>query len=163
MGLKIEECLSPHYNSRPIHGRIWMVVIHATAGGSLESTCSWFQNPQSKVSSHYTIGKDGRIMQHVKEYNRAWHAGESTWKGQSNCNDYSIGIELVNLNDGEDPYPAEQMASCCLLTAELVKIYGMNVDDVVAHYDISPTRKTDPKGFDMVGLHEQIEVINNSV
>ncbi|VAV83689.1 1,6-anhydro-N-acetylmuramyl-L-alanine amidase [hydrothermal vent metagenome] len=87
--------ICPHYSSRkgePVD----MIVIHYTASGSLDGTTSWFQGPESKVSAHYLVGKDGSVVQMVKEADKAWHAGTSEWMGRSNCNVFSIGIEIIN-------------------------------------------------------------------
>jgi LysM repeat protein len=99
---------SPNYNRRKSPNDITAITIHSTANSSLKGVIDWFNNPNAKVSAHYTIGKDGAIAQHVRDSNRAWHAGKSIWKGRESCNDYCIGIELVNLNDGVDPYPEAQ-------------------------------------------------------
>lgn len=85
---------SPHYNNRP--EAIDTIVIHYTSGGTLKGSVAWFGNPKSKVSAHYIIGIDGKVIQMVKDENRAWHAGESSLYGAHNVNDFSIGIELVN-------------------------------------------------------------------
>src|SRR5262249_5578692 len=70
-----------------------------------------FSNPTNKVSAHYTIDRDGSITAHVPELRRAWHAGQSKMRdGRTNVNDFSIGIELVNQNDGLDPFPEQQIA-----------------------------------------------------
>jgi len=87
--------IGPHYDSRA-EAAIDMVVIHYTGSGTLAGTVRWFQDPASRVSAHYLVGKDGSIVQMVREGERAWHAGESLWKGRSNCNRFSIGIEVIN-------------------------------------------------------------------
>ncbi len=80
------------------------VVLHATAG-SLSGTLAWFANPASGVSAHYVVAKDGDVYQMVEEDKLAHHAGASEYQGRKNFNDFSIGIEIVNLNDGEDHLP----------------------------------------------------------
>ncbi|HFB52569.1 MAG TPA: LysM peptidoglycan-binding domain-containing protein, partial [Anaerolineae bacterium] len=98
---------SPNFNKRPT-GEISAVVMHATANGSLERVIDWFNNPNAQVSAHYTIGKDGTIVQHVRDEFRAWHAGKSEWKGRKDLNSWAIGVEMVNWNNGEDPFPEPQ-------------------------------------------------------
>ncbi|MEN9938327.1 MAG: hypothetical protein RLZZ387_4906 [Chloroflexota bacterium] len=115
------------------------------------STIAWFRNKASRVSAHYLIDKDGTIYRCVPEELVAWHAGVSFWHGRAGVNARSIGIELVNRNDGVDPYPAEQWRSALWLGAALVRRYGIAPENVVAHYDVSPGRKNDPRGFDMQG------------
>ena len=86
------------------------IVLHATVLNTLQEVIAQFSRPESKVSAHYTIDRDGTIVWHVEEGKRSWHAGQSRMKdGRSSVNDFSIGIELVNLNDGRDPYPAPQI------------------------------------------------------
>src|SRR5688572_91217 len=68
---------SPHFNERPAGTVIDTIVLHHTAGSTLESCVRWFCNPESRVSAHFTVGKDGSIVQHVSTFQRAWHAGVS--------------------------------------------------------------------------------------
>ncbi len=147
---------SPNYNRRP-KGEISAVVIHSTANSTLSGVVSYFNNPNAQVSAHYTIGKDGTIAQHVKDANRAWHAGVSQWQGRSNLNDWSVGIEMVNLNNGQDPYPAAQHQANVELCAYLCSRYAINPDLIVAHYDVSPGRKTDPRNYDMNRLRQEVK------
>jgi LysM repeat protein len=156
---------SPNFNNRRSPTDITAVVIHSTANSSLERVIEWFNNPNSQVSAHYTIGKDGRIAQHVPDKDRAWHAGQSTWKGRNGCNDYTIGIELVNLNDGRDPYPEIQHQANVALCAYLCYTYKINTDDIMGHLDIAlpPGRKSDPRGYDLNRLRREVAaVLGNS-
>ena len=93
-----------------------------------------------KVSAHFLIGRDGRLVQFVPCAKRAWHAGASNWKGRSRCNDFSIGIELEGT--GEQPYTAPQYRRLTALTRALQASYPIR--DIVGHSDIAPGRKTDP-------------------
>ncbi len=149
---------SPNFNSRPGSKTIWAVVIHSTANGSQEGLISWFNDPAVQLSSHYSIGKDGRIVQHVRDEDRAWHAGKSEWKGVSGANDYSLGIELVNWNDGKDPYPEAQHQANVLLCTYLCRKYTVKPEDIVGHVDIAVPagRKSDPLGYDMSRLRLEV-------
>ncbi len=141
---------SPNFNQRPVQPPD-MIVLHATVIG-LDATLNGFSRTSSGVSSHYVVGKDGRVFQMVKEADRAWHAGESFWKGRHDINDYSIGIEMVNRNDGIDPWPDEQVNAVLDLCRYLVKKYGIVRDNVVTHEWIAGYAgrgKTDPRGFPM--------------
>jgi len=125
--------------------RIDMVVIHATASDSFEGALAWMLNPKSQVSAHYLIGKDGKVVQLVKESKKAWHAGKSDWKGDPDCNNFSIGIELVNKNDGLDEYPDIQIITLAKLVANIQGFFKAITDDrIVGHDQIAPSRKTDP-------------------
>lgn len=93
-----------------------------------------------KVSSHFLIRRDGRIIQFVPCSRRAWHAGESCWQGRPRCNDFSIGIEL----EGSDfvPFDDAQYAALRQLTRALRAAYPIR--GIAGHSDIAPQRKTDP-------------------
>jgi len=141
---------SPNFNQRPIQPAD-MIVLHATVIG-LDATLNGFAHTSSGVSSHYVVGKEGGVFQMVKEADRAWHAGESFWKGRPDINDYSIGIEMVNRNDGVDPWPDTQVDAALKLCQYLVKKYGIVRDNVVTHEWIAGYAgrgKTDPLGFPM--------------
>jgi N-acetylmuramoyl-L-alanine amidase len=149
---------SPNFNRRPDQDDIWALVIHATANSTLEGVISWFNNPNAQVSAHYTIGKDGRIVQHVRDHDRAWHAGGSQWRGVPNVNNYGLGIELVNLNNGQDPYPEEQHRANVQLCTYLCRKYGIKPEDIMGHLDIAVPkgRKTDPRGYDLEKLRREV-------
>lgn len=93
-----------------------------------------------KVSSHFFVRRDGRVVQFVPCVKRAWHAGESCWQSKSRCNDYSIGIELEG-SDGV-PFTAEQYDALGRLTIVLRETYPIR--GIAGHSDIAPQRKTDP-------------------
>lgn len=153
---EVEWAASPNYNSRR-SSPVSLVVVHHTVIPTLEETVSHFQNPASQVSSHYVLGKDGRLVQMVKEEDRAWHAGVSSWKGREDCNTYSIGIEVVNNGDGSDPFTEMQYSVLRDIVGMLVSRYGIARDMVVGHRDIAlpPGRKVDPAAnFDWSRLSE---------
>ena len=155
---------SPNFNSRPYPKTIWAIVIHSTANSSLEGVISWFNDPAVQLSSHYTIGKDGRIVQHVRDEDRAWHAGKSEWKGVSGVNDYGLGIEMVNLNDGSDPYPEAQHQANVLLCTYLCRKHNIKPEDIVGHVDVAVPagRKSDPRGYDMGRLRLEVATALNT-
>ncbi len=155
---------SPNFNRRPNPNDIWAIVIHATANSSLEGVITWFNNPKAMVSAHYTIGKDGRIVQHVRDENRAWHAGKSEWKGVPNVNNFALGVELVNLNDGQDPYPEEQHQANVRLCTYLCRKHDIKPDDIVGHLDVAVPkgRKTDPRGYDLERLRREVTTALNA-
>lgn len=141
-----------NYEDRPAGAQVDCVVLHATVG-SLTATLGWFGNPESGVSSHYVVAKDGRVFQMVEEKDLAHHAGASSYQGRTSFNSFSIGIEIVNKNDGQDPYPADQFEAIVELVAYLVEKYDIKREWVVNHVDISTAGKTDPRGF---ATHELI-------
>jgi hypothetical protein len=140
-----------NYGDRPAGVAIDCVVLHATAG-SLSGTLAWFANPQSGVSAHYVVAKTGSVYQMVEEQYLAHHAGASSYQGRENFNDFSIGIEIVNLNDGKDPYPPDQFEAVVELVVYLVGKYNVQREWIVTHADISTVGKTDPRGFPVLEL-----------
>jgi len=94
----------------------------------------------AKVSAHFLIRRDGELLQFVPCRSRAWHAGESSWKGHARCNDFSIGIELEGTDDA--PFTAAQYRRLAGLTRALKARYPIR--DIVGHSDIAPGRKSDP-------------------
>ena len=89
------------------------------------------------------------LLQFVPAPQRAWHAGESAWRGRRACNDFSIGIELEGTD--ESPYAAAQYTMLARLVRALRRRYP--IEEVVGHSDIAPGRKTDPgPAFDWARL-----------
>lgn len=86
---------SPNHGGALVNPRF--IVVHFTAGSSLDSSTSWLCNPASKASAHLVIGRDGSLNQLVPLDVVAWHAGLSSWKGLTGLNRFSIGIELDNM------------------------------------------------------------------
>lgn len=152
---------SPNFNQRPNPNDISGITIHATANSTLRGVVDWFNNPNAQVSAHYTIGKEGQIVQHVRDQDRAWHAGRSSWKGRSGCNDYCLGIELVNLNNGIDPYPEAQHQANVRLCAYLCQTYNISTDDIMGHFEIAlpPGRKSDPRNYDLGRLKREVAAL----
>lgn len=153
--MKIKSHPSPNFNDRPTGVNIDTVVVHATVFETVDEVIYHFANPETNVSAHYTIDRDGTVVSHVAEQNRAWHAGESRMKdGRANVNDFSIGIELVNRNDGKDPFPEAQL----LALRNLVKAITVRhpIRHIIPHYECAypPGRKSDPAGFDETWFRE---------
>lgn len=147
------DALSPNHDRRPPGAVVDTIVVHATVLDSAEEVIRRFADPGSRVSSHYTIDRDGRVVRHVDERLRAWHAGASRMPdGREAVNDFSIGIELVNRNDGQDPYPGEQVDALVNLVREISLRYPIRY--VVSHAEIAipKGRKTDPAGLDLEGV-----------
>ena len=137
---------SPNFSKR-VHGLINAIVIHATASESVEVTLEWFESIDSRVSSHYVIDKNGEVYKCVAEEFKAWHAGESVLWLEKNVNEFSIGIELVNLNNDIDEYPPEQLSSLIGLCKEICSRHNQIwLNRIIGHEHISPSRKTDPGG-----------------
>lgn len=141
---------SPNCDDRPANATVNCVVLHATVEPTTQGTMDIFLNPQRKVSAHFVVGRDGRVVQIVRVEKRAWHAGASTFDGETGVNNFSVGIEIVNLNDGRDPYPAEQLEAVAGIIRFLRSSYSIPDSRIVSHAMIAvpPGRKSDPVGLD---------------
>lgn len=93
-----------------------------------------------KVSAHCVIRRDGEVIQFVPCDRRAWHAGQSSWRGRERCNDFSIGIELEGADDA--PFEDAQYKALADLTRAIKARYP--IQDIIGHCDIAAGRKTDP-------------------
>ncbi|HYD37555.1 MAG TPA: N-acetylmuramoyl-L-alanine amidase, partial [Allosphingosinicella sp.] len=107
---------------------------------------SRLRDASARVSAHYLVEEDGRIFRLVPDERRAWHAGVSSWKGQSDINGRSIGIEIVNPGHefGYRPFPEPQMEALVPLVADIVRRHRIGPAWVVGHSDVAPARKQDP-------------------
>lgn len=123
-----------------------MLILHYTGMEDGEAARRWLCMEQSKVSSHYLVHEDGRIVQMVAERDRAWHAGAGSWRGREDVNSRSIGIEIVNPghDNGYHAFPAVQIAAVIELCRECVARWEIPAENVLAHSDIAPARKQDP-------------------
>lgn len=153
---------SPNHDERPAAVPIELIVVHNISlppgefGGPgivdlFLNRLQPEQHPyyaaiaQLRVSAHFLIRRNGVLLQFVPCVRRAWHAGLSSWRGRSRCNDFSVGIEL----EGTDvlAYEDLQYASLNALITGLRHAYP--ITDIVGHADIAPGRKTDPgRAFD---------------
>ena len=151
---------SPNHDERPDPHDIALVVVHGISlpPGEFSGTYvdAMFRNELDvdahpsladlrgvRVSAHLFVDRAGRIAQYVPFDKRAWHAGESRWRGRARCNDFSIGIEL----EGTDhvAYTDEQYASLVTAVAALLGSYPrLSLSTIVGHNEIAPGRKTDP-------------------
>ncbi|MBN8283522.1 1,6-anhydro-N-acetylmuramyl-L-alanine amidase AmpD [Zoogloea sp.] len=156
----VDHLPSPNFGERPANEAVTLIVIHNISlppgqfgGGWVER---FFVNgldhtfhpyfeaiARIEVSAHFYILRDGRVIQFVGCDQRAWHAGDSCWEGRTNCNDFSVGIEL----EGSDlePFSGLQYQALWPLLDALRQRYPISA--IAGHSDISPGRKTDPGPF----------------
>ncbi len=137
---------SPNYGQRRGHARPDCLILHYTGMPTGEAALARLVDPASEVSAHYLIWDDGAIDQLVAESARAWHAGRAHWKGESDLNSASIGIEIVNPghDGGSPPFPDRQIAATIALARELCARLRIAPERVLAHSDVAPARKRDP-------------------
>ena len=174
-------CLSPNRDARPANSSLDLIVLHGISlppgefGGSeiealFQNELDWDAHPYfgeirgAQVSAHLLIRRDGELVQFVPFTERAWHAGESYFRGRARCNDFSIGIEL----EGEDETPYEDCQYKVLLAVllALTTAYpNISAREIAGHCDVAPSRKSDPgPAFDWLRLYdalgEQLENCN---
>jgi N-acetylmuramoyl-L-alanine amidase len=135
---------SPNFDERALP--ITMLVLHYTGMQSAAAALDRLCDPAAKVSSHYLVDEDGAVHALVDERHRAWHAGRSHWRGITDVNSASIGIEIVNPGHefGYRPFPTEQVAAVVRLTAEIKDRHEITRGNIVGHSDVAPARKRDP-------------------
>ena len=138
---------SCNFEPRKNDGTIDMLLMHYTATPTTATALELLTTKEGGVSSHYLVDGEGRIMQLVAEKNRAWHAGEAVWVGESDINSCSIGIEIQNQGAALDvlpPYGRRQMEAVVALSKDIVKRHNIPAHRVLAHSDVAPHRKQDP-------------------
>ncbi len=135
---------SPNFDERTLP--ISMIVLHYTGMQDGPSALARLRDPEAKVSSHYLVEEDGTVRRLVAEDKRAWHAGRSHWRGTTDINSASVGIEIVNPGHefGYRPFSEEQIDALLPLVAAIKDRHGITRGNVVGHSDIAPTRKRDP-------------------
>ena len=156
----MRQLASPNFNERPAEMAIDMIVLHAISlpPGQYDSEAiddlflgrldcaahpDFSELAGLRVSAHFLIDRRGGMTQYVSCGQRAWHAGQSIWQGRQNCNDFSVGIEIVG--DEEEPFTAAQYRETARLCRALMRRFpAIERDRIVGHADIAPGRKWDP-------------------
>jgi N-acetylmuramoyl-L-alanine amidase len=143
-GLIIQDAPSPNFDARALP--VTMIVLHYTGMESGRAAIARLRDPQAKVSAHYVVDEDGTILRLVDEDKRAWHAGQSHWRGITDVNSAAIGIEIVNPghDHGYRPFPDAQMGALIPLVADIKERHAITRGNVVGHSDVAPARKQDP-------------------
>jgi AmpD protein len=157
---------SPNHGQRPAGAAVDLIVVHSISlppgvyGGDgvqrlFTNTLDWDAHPYYgtlrglTVSAHFYVRRNGELWQFVSCDDRAWHAGESRYRGRDGCNDDSVGIELEGLEGG--PFEPAQYETLVSLCSALALRYP--IAHVAGHEHIAPGRKADPgAGFDWPSL-----------
>ncbi len=123
-----------------------MIVLHYTGMPDAEGAIMRLCKEGSEVSAHYVVMEDGGVLQCVPEAMRAWHAGESSWAGETDINSCSIGIEIINRGHdwGYPDFPLRQIAAVIALCRGIIIRRDIPPERVLAHSDVAPKRKMDP-------------------
>ncbi len=164
------QCPSPNFGPRPAGCAVTLALLHSISlppghygGDAIERLftnrldCDAHPSFDGlrglQVSAHFVLRRDGALLQFVSCDARAWHAGQSAWRGRDNCNDWSIGIELEGLEGGD--FETAQYAVLARLLRALARRYPLC--EAVGHEHVAPGRKADPgPGFDWAGLRRAL-------
>ena len=135
---------SPNFDERALP--ISMIVLHYTGMSDAAAAIERLRDPEAKVSAHYLVDEDGTVHAMVAEDKRAWHAGRAHWRGVTDVNSASVGIEIVNPGHefGYRPFPPEQVSAVVGLVHAIKDRHEITRGNIVGHSDIAPTRKRDP-------------------
>ena len=148
---------SPNCDQRPPGEAVTLLVLHSISlpagvygGEAIERLFTNRVDPDAhpsfaalrdlRVSAHFLVRRSGALLQFVPVHLRAWHAGESTWRGRARCNDFSVGVELEGTDDSAFSDP--QYATLTRVTRRLLDL--LPIRDIAGHSDVAPHRKTDP-------------------
>lgn len=167
-------CPSPNFGPRPENAPVSLLVVHNISlppgqfgGDAIErffcnqldpAAHPYFQTiADMRVSSHLLIRRDGTPVQFVSLLDRAWHAGRSCFRGEQECNDFSVGIELEGADD--IPYTPAQYQMLTNLSLLIMKAWpAITPDRITGHSDIAPGRKTDPgPAFDWANYRQLLD------
>jgi AmpD protein len=148
---------SPNQDDRPADTEISLLIVHSISlppgeygGDAIERFFTNRLDPRAhpyfqeiagmRVSAHFLVRRDGELVQFVPVLKRAWHAGASSWRGRTACNDFSVGVELEGTDDGL--FEEAQYQALDALARHLRE--ALPLRDIAAHSDVAPGRKTDP-------------------
>jgi N-acetyl-anhydromuramyl-L-alanine amidase AmpD len=146
---------SPNFNDRKSN-KIEIIVIHYTALNPISDSLKYLCSKKNKVSSHYLISQSGKIFNLVSEKKRAWHAGQSFWRGNTDINSVSIGIELdYSPSQKNNKFSLRLNSALISLLRKLLSKYKIKTENILGHSDIAPYRKIDP------GKHFQWQTLEN--
>lgn len=137
---------SPNHDARPAGCDVDILLLHYTGMQTAEAALQRLCDPVAKVSCHWVVDEDGKIIRLVDEGRRAWHAGVSSWGGDTDINARSIGIEIVNPGHefGYRDFPDAQIAAVIALCADILARVSIPPRRVLGHSDVAPARKDDP-------------------
>ncbi len=143
--MRIATFISPNQNDRANKQTPSLIILHYTGTKTMTEAHEIYMT-EGLVSPHYMIDKDGSIRAYVSEENRAWHAGKSYWKGDTDINSSSIGIEIVNSGHEYEleEFPEIQIQSLIELLHEIINRWNIKPQSILGHSDIAVGRKIDP-------------------
>ena len=142
--MRLIQAPSPNFDARRAPPD--MIVLHYTGMQTGEAALERLRDPAAKVSAHYLVEEDGRVFALVDEARRAWHAGVSSWRGGSDINARSIGVEIVNPGHefGYQSFTDNQIDAVLELLVEVRERWTIEDALILGHSDVAPRRKQDP-------------------
>ncbi|HEV2364658.1 MAG TPA: N-acetylmuramoyl-L-alanine amidase [Caulobacteraceae bacterium] len=142
--MKATPAPSPNFNARVRPPD--MVLLHYTGMPSFDAALARLTDPKAEVSAHYLIDEKGKVFALVAEERRAWHAGVSSWRGETDINGASIGIELDHPGHefGYRPFAEAQIAVALELLDDIRSRWTIPQERILAHADVAPARRADP-------------------
>jgi AmpD protein len=161
---------SPNCDPRPAGETVSLLIVHSISlprgeygGEAIERLFTNRLDPAAhpsfaalhdlRVSAHFVVRRDGSLIQFVPIRLRAWHAGQSRWRGRERCNDFSVGVELEGTDD--TPFSEAQYQSLVRLTRQLLR--ASSIREIAGHSDVAPERKSDPGAqFDWTRLLREL-------
>src|SRR3954471_7297575 len=150
MSMKADSPIATKFMSSPNHdareSRIDILLLHYTGMQTADEALDRLKDRTAKVSCHYFVDEEGRVTQMVAEAQRAWHGGAGSWKGETDINSRSIGIEIVNPGHefGYRDFPGAQIEAVIALCRDILARHAIPPARVLAHSDVAPGRKQDP-------------------
>ncbi|ARN80655.1 N-acetylmuramoyl-L-alanine amidase [Methylocystis bryophila] len=137
---------SPNHGlrARPVS----LLILHYTGLPTTQAALDALTSPAAEVSAHYLVDEDGGVLQLVPESRRAWHAGRSFWRGETDVNSASIGVEIAHPGHRDPrPYGEAQIEAVIDLAQDICARCGISAEGVLAHSDVAILRKIDPGEF----------------
>jgi AmpD protein len=148
---------TPNKSQSPITPQA--IVLHHSSGSYLGGV-DWIMNPQSKVSYHVLIARDGRRTVFGDDTARMWHAGKSSWLGRPDLNSWSLGVSWEG-NTYDDPLDDAAMDSAIEYLAPRMKQWGIPMTRVLTHADVAPGRKNDISPADAARFKSKLKAALN--
>ena len=147
MWQKMNKYYSPNFSlPKRAKKKIKFIILHYTGMKKEELALKRLCDEKTKVSSHYFIKRNGELINLIPDLYEAWHAGKSNWKKTKSLNKSSIGIEIQNQGHDHnyERFTSKQIITITKLLKQLIRLYKIDLNNILGHSDIAPDRKKDP-------------------
>ncbi|MDO4366256.1 MAG: N-acetylmuramoyl-L-alanine amidase, partial [bacterium] len=122
---------SPRNKERPLRKATRLIVLHTTEAHAKSA----LNKLSERGEAHYCVTETGEAYRIIDRDRQAFHAGRSMWNGKDECDEYSIGIEVVGHHDRS--MPLRQLEALKELVARLKRTYGIADAQVVCHSHVA--------------------------